>query len=90
MIGWLAFSLFFYTVLIYVWVRGFGIVQRHKPQLMVTFYFVMAAIRFTMALTIVALYMILSTHTRQEATTFCVTFSLMYVAMVIISITLKH
>ncbi len=90
MIGWLAFSLFFYTVLIYVWVRGLGIVQRHKPQLMVTFYFIMAAIRFTMALTIVALYMILSTHTRQEATTFCVTFSLMYVAMVIISITLKH
>lgn len=90
MTGWLVLSLVFYTLLIYVWIKGMGMVQKHKPQLMVTFYYVMAAIRFSMALTIVALYMIFSTHTRQETMTFCVVFSLMYVAMVIISITLKH
>ena len=50
----------------------------------------MASIRFVMALTVVALYMLFSRHTHEEAVTFCLTFSLMYVAMVIISIMLKH
>ena len=50
----------------------------------------MASIRFVMALTIVALYMMFSRHTQEEAVMFCLAFSLMYVAMVIISIMLKH
>lgn len=50
----------------------------------------MASIRFVMALTIVALYMMFSQHTQEEAMMFCLIFSLMYVAMVIISIMLKH
>ena len=90
MTAWIVFALFFYTLLIYAWVKGLGAVQRYQPEKAVTFYFIMAAIRFTMALTVVALYMLFARHTQEEAVTFCLIFTLMYVAMVIISIMLKH
>lgn len=90
MIGWTLCSIIFYTLMVYVWVKGLGIVKQHAPQKAVMFYFIMAAIRFTMALTLVGLYMLLSEHTQKEAASFCVTFCVMYVAMVIISIILKH
>jgi len=90
MLLWLVFAVVFYTLLIYVWVMGLKAVQKYQPEKAVTFYFIMASIRFVMALTIVALYMLFSTHTHEEAAVFCLIFSLMYVAMVIISIMLKH
>lgn len=90
MMPWIALALVINTLLIIIWVKGLGAVQKYQPDKAVTFYFIMAAIRFTVALTVVALYMLLSTHTREEAMTFCLTFTLMYVAMVIISIMLKH
>lgn len=90
MLPWLVFSAFFFTLLIYVWVMGLKAVQRYQPEKAVTFYFIMASIRFVMALTMVALYMMFSRHTQEEAVMFCLAFSLMYVAMVIISIMLKH
>jgi len=90
MLLWLVFAVVFYTLLIYVWVMGLKAVQKYQPEKAVTFYFIMASIRFVMALTIVALYMLFSTHTHEEAVVFCLIFSLMYVAMVIISIMLKH
>lgn len=87
---WIVFSVFFYTLLIYAWVVGLRAVQRYQPERAVTYYFIMASIRFVMALTIVALYMLFAQHTHEEAVTFCLAFTLMYVAMVIISIILKH
>ena len=90
MMPWIALALVIYTILIIIWVKGLGAVQKYQPDKAVTFYFIMAAIRVAVALTVVALYMLLSTHTREEAMTFCLTFTLMYVAMVIISIMLKH
>lgn len=90
MLPWIALTITIYTLLVIIWVKGLGAVQKYQPDKAVTFYFIMAAIRFTVALTVVALYMLLSTHTREEAMIFCLAFSLMYVAMVIISIMLKH
>ena len=90
MMPWIALAIVIYTLLTIIWVKGLGAVQKYQPDKAVTFYFIMAAIRFTVALTVVALYMLLSTYTREEAMTFCLTFTLMYVAMVIISIMLKH
>ena len=90
MLPWIALTITIYTLLVIIWVKGLGAVQKYQPDKAVTFYFIMAAIRFTVALTVVALYMLLSTHTREEAMVFCLAFSLMYVAMVIISIMLKH
>ncbi|MBO7052167.1 MAG: hypothetical protein J6W24_05835 [Prevotella sp.] len=87
---WLVFSVFFYTLLIYAWVVGLRAVQRYQPERAVTYYFIMASIRFVMALTVVALYMLFAQYTHEEAVTFCLAFTLMYVAMVIISIILKH
>jgi hypothetical protein len=65
-------------------------VQKHQPEGVVSFYFVIAAIRFLMALTIVALYLLFDNHTHSEAVTFCAIFSLMYVVAIIVSIALKH
>ena len=68
---WLVFSVFFYTLLIYAWVVGLRAVQRYQPEKAVTYYFIMASIRFVMALTVVALYMLFSRHTHEKAVTFC-------------------
>ena len=77
-------------MLIYVWVRGLEAVKRHQPEKVVTFYFIMASIRFVMALTIVAFYMLFAKYTHEEAALFCTLFTLMYIIMIICSITLKH
>jgi len=87
---WIVLVLVVFTMLTVVWVKGLGAVQRYQPEKAVTFYFLVAAVRFVVAITIVALYMLLSEHTREEAMVFCLISSLMYVAMVIISIMLKH
>ena len=71
MLPWIALTIIIYTLLVIIWVKGLGAVQKYQPDKAVTFYFIMAAIRFTVALTVVALYMLLSTYTREEAMTFC-------------------
>jgi predicted transcriptional regulator len=90
MIVWISVAVAYYALFIYIWVKGLGIVQEHQPDKAVTFYFVMASIRFIMALTIVALYLLFSTHTHREAVLFCTTFSLMYIIAIIVSVALKH
>ena len=90
MVGWIVFSMFFFTVLTMVWIKGLGVVKRTQPEKAVTFYFIMAAIRFLMSLTVVLLFLLFATRTHEETVIFCVTFCVMYVAMVITSIALKH
>lgn len=87
---WIILALFVFTLLTVVWIKGLGAVKKYQPDKAVAFYFLLAAIRFIVAMTIVALYMLLGEHTREEAMQFCLIFSLMYVSMVIISIMLKH
>ncbi len=87
---WIWVAVVYYTLFIYVWVKGLDTVQKHQPEGVVRFYFVIASIRFLMALTIVALYMLFSNHTHSEAVAFCTIFSLMYVVAIIVSIVLKH
>ena len=90
MILWIIVAIVYYTLFIYRWVKGLGTVKEYQPEGMVKFYFIMASIRFIMALTIVALFMIFGHHTHQEAVVFCTTFSLMYVLAIIVSVVLKH
>ena len=87
---WIIIAVVYYTLFVYVWVKGLETVRKLQPESVVTFYFVMAAIRFAMALTIVALYMLLDAHTHAEAVLFCTIFSLMYIAALVTSMTLKH
>ena len=61
---WIVLVLVVFTMLTVVWVKGLGAVQRYQPEKAVTFYFLVAAVRFVVAITIVALYMLLSEHTR--------------------------
>lgn len=87
---WIFVATVFYTIFIYVWVKGLGTIKEHNPEGTVKFYFVIASIRFIMALTIVALFMLFSNSTHKEAVVFCTTFSLMYIIAIIVSIILKH
>jgi len=87
---WIFIAVVYYTLFIYIWVKGLDTVQKHQPEGVVRFYFVIASIRFLMALTIVAFYMLFSTHTHDEAVVFCTIFSLMYVVAIIVSVALKH
>jgi lipopolysaccharide export LptBFGC system permease protein LptF len=87
---WIIVAILYYTLFIITWVKGLGAVKEHQPEGVVKFYFVMAMIRFVMALTIVALYMLFSDHTQGEAAVFCVTFSAMYVIAIVVSVALKH
>ena len=87
---WLIVAVVFYTLFIYIWVKGLGTVQKHQPEAAVKFYFIIASVRFVMALTIVAIYMLFGNHTHREAAVFCTVFSLMYVVAIIISVALKH
>lgn len=87
---WIIVAIVYYTLFIYSWVKGLGTVKEYQPEGVVKFYFIMASIRFIMALTIVALYMLIGHHTHQEAAVFCTTFSLMYVLAIIVSVVLKH
>ena len=90
MIAWITVAVVFYTLFIFIWVKGLDAVQRHQPESAVKFYYIIASIRFIMALTIVALYMLLDSHTHSEAVVFCTTFTLMYAVAIIVSVALKH
>jgi len=90
MMFWIIVAVVFYTLFIYIWVKGLDAVQKHQPEGAVKFYFIIASIRFVMALTIVALYMLFGNHTHREAVVFCTTFTLMYVVAIIVSVALKH
>lgn len=90
MTPWIVVATLYYLLFIYSWVKGLGMVQRYQPTEVVRFYFVVAAIRFVMALTIVALFMLFGSHSRGEATVFCTAFSLMYALAIIVSVALKH
>ncbi len=87
---WIFVAVVYYTLFIYIWVKGLDTVQKHQPESAVKSYFVIASIRFLMALTIVALYMLFSNNTHGENVVFCTAFSLMYAVAIIVSVALKH
>ena len=90
MTAWIAVAIAYFTLFIYIWVKGLGIVKERQPDGMVRFYFLAVTIRFIVGLTIVALYLLFNHHTRGEAVAFCTAFSLMYVLAIVVSVALRH
>lgn len=87
---WVIFlSVLFFTVLGVAYVKGYDFVKRRSPEHLVHFYLVMATIRLLLVVTVVAVYVILS-DSREESIRFAAMFIGMYVAMMIITLVLKH
>lgn len=87
---WIIIAAVFYALFIYTWVKGLGIVKEHQPDGVVRFYFLASSVRFVVALTIVALFLIFSKHSQTEAVVFCTSFSLMYVLAIVVSVVIRH
>lgn len=87
---WYIIATVYFTLFIYIWVKGLGIVKERQPDGIVRFYFLAATIRFVLGLTIVVLFLLFNHHTRGEAVAFCTTFSAMYVLAIVVSVLLRH
>lgn len=85
-----ALTIAVYTTLATVWVRALDIVRREKPIAVVTFYFITAAIRFTAALLITAIYALLIARTHHEAVAFALFLCAVYVLTTTVATVIKH
>jgi len=85
----ISFSALFFTLLGMTYIKGYDFVKAHSPERLPQFYLIMAAIRFLLIATVVAIYaVLLSNHT--ATLHFAVMFLGMYVVMMVITLILKH
>lgn len=82
-------SALFFTLLGGLYVKGYNFVKAHKPEKLVTFYFITATVRFVFVSTIIAIYAVMSQN-RDDANLFAAMFFGMYAVMMVITLTLKH
>lgn len=82
-------SVLFFTVLGVAYVKGYDFVKSRSPEHLVHFYLVMATIRLVLVATVVAIYVFLSVS-KEDSIHFAAMFIGMYVAMMIITLILKH
>ncbi|MBQ9356497.1 MAG: hypothetical protein IJT98_04335 [Prevotella sp.] len=81
---------FFFTVLGAAYVKGYDVVKAHSPEHLAHFYLIMAAARMLLSGTAVAIYVLLVAQSREDAIRFALTFIIMYVVMMVVTLTLRH
>ncbi len=77
------------TVLGVAYVKGYDIVKKHSPEHLVHFYLIMATVRMLLIGTAVALYVLLASS-REESIRFALITIIMYIVMMIVTLTLRH
>ena len=77
------------TLLGVAYVKGYDVVKSRSPEHLVHFYLIMATVRMLLAGTAVAL-MVLLADNRADAIRLAITFIIMYVAMMVITLWLRH
>lgn len=82
-------SALFFTLLGTAYVKGYDMVKKRSAQHLPYYYLTMAAIRFVLVATTVAIYAVLSEDHR-ETVHFAALFLVMYAVMMVITLTLKH
>ena len=82
-------SVLFFIGLGTAYVKGYSFVKAHSPGHLAHFYLIMAAARLLLTATVVAVYVGLS-DCREDSIRFAVMFLGMYVAMMVITLILKH
>lgn len=82
-------SALFFTLLGMAYVKGYDVVKSHSPEHLVHFYLIMATVRMLLIGTIVALY-VLFAENREDAIRFALLFIIMYVVMMVITLSMRH
>ncbi len=82
-------SALFFTLLGTAYVKGYDIVKRHSPDHLPHFYLIMATIRMLLVGTVVALY-VFFTENREDTIRFAITFIIMYVIMMVVTLKKRH
>jgi len=77
------------TLLGVAYVKGYDAVKSRSPGHLVHFYLIMATVRMLLAGTAVALLVLLADN-RADAIRLAITFIIMYVAMMVITLWLRH
>ena len=80
---------FFFTLLGTAYVKGYDIVKSKSPEHLPQFYLIMATIRMLLVLTVVGICILL-TENRENATHIAVVSIGIYVAMMVITLSLRH
>ena len=84
------FGLLFFTLLGMSYVKGYDVVKKHSPEHLVHFYLIMATVRMLLVGTVVALYVLLIASNREDAIRFALIYIIMYVAMMVVTLKLRH
>ena len=77
------------TLLGVAYVKGYDAVKSRSPEHLVHFYLIMATVRMLLAGTAVALLVLLADN-RADAIRLAITFIIMYVVMMVITLWLRH
>lgn len=82
-------SALFFTLMGMAYCKGYDLTRKHAPLRLPQFYLVMAVIRFILVVSAVGIYAFLSEN-RKDTVEFAALFFIMYVAMMVVTIKLKH
>lgn len=77
------------TILGTLYVKGYDIVKARSPEHLPHFYLIMATVRMLLALTAVGIYVLLNEN-RDTTIPFAITFIIMYVIMMVVTLKLRH
>ena len=78
-----------FALLTLVYFGGYHFVRKHDSDQMVKFHFIMVTIRFLFAVTAVGIYTMFADN-RNEAMQFAALILVLYLAMIVITLILKH
>lgn len=78
-----------FALLTLAYIKGYHFVKKHAPDQMVNFHFIMVAIRFLFAVTAVGLY-VTFVDNREDTMHFAALILGLYLAMIVITLILKH
>ncbi len=84
-----ALAALFFVFLGAVYVKGYDLVKEKSPDHLPQFYLIMTTIRMVLILTMIGLY-VLFTENREDAIHFAIACIGMYVAMMVITLKLRH
>ena len=78
-----------FTLLTVVYLKGRRVVENSAPESLVKFHFIMVAVRFLFAVTAVSIYSLFSSN-REDTIYFAALVVILYLAMIVATLILKH
>ena len=82
-------AVLFFILLGTAYVKGYDVVKEKSPEHLPQFYLVMATIRMLLVLTVVGIYVLFS-DSREDTIRFALIIIGLYVAMMIVTLSMRH